>query len=117
MGRAVSFPARPARMATDEDPPRDAEGSFGAQGVGARADPPAEGVPAPGDVLAGKYRVERVVGVGGMGVVVAAQHIALEERIALKFLQPGRHAPRHHRSLPPGGAIGRARSRASTWPA
>jgi hypothetical protein len=26
-----------------------------------------------GQILAGKYRVERVLGVGGMGVVVAAQ--------------------------------------------
>jgi serine/threonine protein kinase len=42
----------------------------------------------PGDVLAGKYRVERVLGVGGMGVVVAAHHIPLDERVALKFLRP-----------------------------
>jgi serine/threonine protein kinase len=42
----------------------------------------------PGDVLAGKYRVERVLGVGGMGVVVAAHHIQLDERVALKFLLP-----------------------------
>jgi eukaryotic-like serine/threonine-protein kinase len=41
-----------------------------------------------GDILAGKYRVERVLGVGGMGVVVAATHIALQERVALKFLLP-----------------------------
>jgi hypothetical protein len=26
----------------------------------------------PGDILAGKYRVERTLGAGGMGVVVAA---------------------------------------------
>ena len=42
----------------------------------------------PGDVLAGKYRVERVLGVGGMGVVVAAHHIQLDEKVALKFLLP-----------------------------
>jgi serine/threonine protein kinase len=42
----------------------------------------------PGDVLAGKYRVERVLGVGGMGVVVAAHHIQLDEKVALKFLHP-----------------------------
>jgi len=42
-----------------------------------------------GDVLAGKYRVERVLGAGGMGVVVAAWHLQLEERVALKFLLPG----------------------------
>jgi serine/threonine-protein kinase len=42
----------------------------------------------PGDVLAGKYRVERVLGAGGMGVVVAAHHIQLDEKVALKFLLP-----------------------------
>jgi serine/threonine protein kinase len=41
-----------------------------------------------GDVLGGKYRVERVLGVGGMGVVVAAHHIQLGERVAVKFLLP-----------------------------
>jgi len=40
-----------------------------------------------GDVLAGKYRVERVLGVGGMGVVVAARHIDLNEMRAVKFLR------------------------------
>jgi serine/threonine-protein kinase len=39
-----------------------------------------------GDILAGKYRVERVLGVGGMGVVVAAMHTELEQRVAIKFL-------------------------------
>jgi serine/threonine-protein kinase len=42
----------------------------------------------PGDVLDGKYRVERVLGVGGMGVVVAARHIDLNTRFALKFMLP-----------------------------
>ena len=41
-----------------------------------------------GEILAGKYRVERVLGVGGMGVVVAALHLALDERVAIKFLLP-----------------------------
>lgn len=41
-----------------------------------------------GEILAGKYQVERVLGVGGMGVVVAARHIQLGERVALKFLHP-----------------------------
>ncbi len=41
-----------------------------------------------GDVLAGKYRVDRVLGVGGMGVVVAATHLQLEQRVALKFMLP-----------------------------
>jgi serine/threonine protein kinase len=42
----------------------------------------------PGDVLADKYEVERVLGSGGMGVVVAARHIHLDERVAIKFLRP-----------------------------
>jgi serine/threonine-protein kinase len=41
---------------------------------------------AAGQILAGKYRVERVLGQGGMGVVVAAQHIHLEERVAIKLM-------------------------------
>jgi len=41
-----------------------------------------------GQVLAGKYRVERVLGIGGMGVVVSALHLQLDERVALKFLLP-----------------------------
>lgn len=42
----------------------------------------------PGDVLAEKYVVERVLGMGGMGVVVAAMHRDLAQRVALKFLLP-----------------------------
>ena len=41
-----------------------------------------------GDVLAGKYRVDAVLGVGGMGIVVAATHLRLEQKVALKFLLP-----------------------------
>ena len=39
-------------------------------------------------MLGGKFRVERVLGQGGMGVVVAATHLQLDERVALKFLLP-----------------------------
>jgi eukaryotic-like serine/threonine-protein kinase len=51
-----------------------------------RRDPGA--VPRPGEILAGKYRVEKVIGVGGMGVVVAARHTKLDEPVALKLLRP-----------------------------
>jgi serine/threonine-protein kinase len=44
--------------------------------------------PREGEVLAGKYRIERVLGVGGMGMVVSAMHLQLDERVALKFLLP-----------------------------
>jgi serine/threonine-protein kinase len=43
-------------------------------------------VPQPGQMLAGKYRVEGVLGAGGMGVVVAARHIHLDVPVALKFM-------------------------------
>jgi serine/threonine-protein kinase len=48
--------------------------------------------PREGDVLAGKYRVDRLLGRGAMGVVVAATHLQLGQRVALKFLL-GRRTP------------------------
>jgi hypothetical protein len=41
-----------------------------------------------GDVIAGKYRVEALLGVGGMAVVVAARHVQLDDRVAIKVLRP-----------------------------
>ncbi|HET7502510.1 MAG TPA: serine/threonine-protein kinase [Kofleriaceae bacterium] len=41
-----------------------------------------------GAVLAGRYRVERVLGQGGMGVVVKAMHLQLHQPVAMKFLLP-----------------------------
>ena len=45
------------------------------------------GVPQAGDVVGGKFVVERVLGVGGMGVVVAAHHTHLDQTVAIKFLR------------------------------
>jgi len=42
----------------------------------------------PGDVVDGKYRVESILGIGGMGFVVAATHVELSQQVAIKFLLP-----------------------------
>ena len=41
-----------------------------------------------GDVLGGKYEVEGILGRGGMGVVVAARHRDLGQKVAIKCLLP-----------------------------
>lgn len=43
-------------------------------------------VPQPGDVVAGKYEITRLLGRGGMGLVFEAVHRKLDQRVALKFL-------------------------------
>jgi serine/threonine protein kinase len=43
-------------------------------------------MPRPGDLLVGKYRLERVLGQGGMGIVYAAMHELLGQRVAVKLL-------------------------------
>ena len=44
--------------------------------------------PVPGTIIAEKYRVERTLGEGGMGLVVSATHMGLEQEVAIKFLLP-----------------------------
>src|SRR5262245_3062090 len=51
------------------------------------------GLAAVGDVLAGKYRVTKILGIGGMGMVVAATHLELDQRVAIKFMLPGADSP------------------------
>ncbi len=41
-----------------------------------------------GDVLAGKFRVLGVLGSGGMAVVLAAEHLELGQKVAIKMLHP-----------------------------
>ncbi len=60
----------------------------------------------PGELLAGKYRVDRVIGEGGMGVVVAATNEALRQKVAIKLLRPG--------ALENGEALGRFHREAHT---
>ncbi len=40
-----------------------------------------------GKIISGRFRVEHVIGVGSMGVVLAAKHIELDERVAIKFIR------------------------------
>lgn len=57
-------------------------------GSGPAGDPLSEsGAPvAIGDVIADKYRIERVLGRGGVGLVVQATHLRLNQRVAIKLL-------------------------------
>src|SRR5262245_14853158 len=48
-----------------------------------------------GDLLRGKYRIERVLGVGGMGTVVEATNVRLDRRVAIKLLDPAKAAVPH----------------------
>jgi serine/threonine-protein kinase len=51
----------------------------------------ADGIAMPfveGDVIGEKYQIVRVIGTGGMGYVVSAIHLELNEAVALKFLRP-----------------------------
>ena len=49
------------------------------------------GIALVGEVLAGKYRVDKILGIGGMGMVVAATHLDIDQRVALKFMLPSAH--------------------------
>src|SRR5512140_1637816 len=55
---------------------------YGAMSVPERTDSTGER----GTVLGGKYRVERVLGTGGMGSVLLARHEALDQLVAIKVL-------------------------------
>lgn len=43
---------------------------------------------ASGQVLAGRFRVERLLGMGGMGMVYLANDLTLEVPVAIKVLRP-----------------------------
>lgn len=51
-------------------------------------------LPAPGTLIAGKYAVERILGQGGMGVVLAARHQQLGQTVAIKIMRQGWAADR-----------------------
>jgi serine/threonine-protein kinase len=56
--------------------------TVGATGQGTAATEPAEGM-----VVEGKYQIEQLIGRGGMGTVHRALDLALDRRVALKFMR------------------------------
>lgn len=50
-------------------------------------------VPGVGDIIAEKYRIEGILGVGGMGVVLNARHLQLGQTVAIKVLCVGKDNP------------------------
>jgi serine/threonine-protein kinase len=65
----------------------------------------------PGTVIAGgKYRVNRLLGEGGMGWVVVATHLQLEQRVALKFMRSAKNPEAVGRFLREARAAARIQS-------
>ena len=67
-----------------------------------------------GTTVADKYRIDRVIGRGGMGAVYQATHLTIGKRVALKFLdRAGRARQRLGNAIPArGGGRERRRKRA-----
>jgi eukaryotic-like serine/threonine-protein kinase len=55
--------------------------------VDASPEPPSSKDFSPGEMFEEKYRVERMIGAGGMGVVAEATHLGLGRRVAIKFMR------------------------------
>jgi eukaryotic-like serine/threonine-protein kinase len=53
-------------------------------------------LPAIGEVIVGKYRVDSVLGSGGMGIVLGATHLELGQRVAIKVLTVSEEDERRH---------------------
>lgn len=78
-------------MATKADLQSDKWNFAASSGLVPLGDRPFEMPFVPGELVAGKYEVIDLVGVGGVGFVVAANHVELGEKVALKFLRPEMH--------------------------
>jgi eukaryotic-like serine/threonine-protein kinase len=64
-----------------------AETSDDARAIAVAASGALAGMLRPGALIAGRYRLDRRLGAGGMGVVWAATHVVTRREVALKFLK------------------------------
>lgn len=51
-----------------------------------------EGYPQRDDIVAGGYKVEGLVGTGGMGIVIRAEQLSLHRKVAVKFIELNLHS-------------------------
>jgi eukaryotic-like serine/threonine-protein kinase len=63
-----------------------------------------------GDTIADKYRVDRILGIGGMGMVVAATHLVLGQEVAIKLMLPTANTNAAGRFVREAQAVVRLRS-------
>ena len=70
------------------------------EGGGASPAPGGREVPhSSGSILGGRYRIDQVLGFGGMGVVYRARDLRLDGEIALKRIRPDRFSPERRETL------------------
>jgi serine/threonine-protein kinase len=74
--RSPHADSRPAAFASTEPDPSQ---------IGDDSSPRVQGAP---ELVAGKYRPVRLIGEGGMGFVVEAEHVVLERSVAIKLMKP-----------------------------
>src|SRR5262245_51640942 len=76
-------------------------------GRGVAGAPEGRMLPEPGDLIADRYRIDTVLGRGGMGVAYAATNVVTGKRIALKWILRDHNANRLRRVVREARAAGR----------